>query len=417
MSNESDESFADKFFYRAFLIGLLFISFFLGVYVATFRVFPYNQARNAWRTAKVLFGIPHYLTPTTYEGEGVVIDKRDEVYPGATLITGIWKKDGDFSIGARLIDLDGNILNEWVLNTDDLSAEAKRKAYIHGSILLPNGDLVFNHEHDSLYRMNKDSEVIWKLPMKTHHSVFQDKSGNFWVPGGKMHEDSKEFPLGPPFVEDTVLKVSPNGEVLEEISLLKSIYDSGYEGIIKKKTGDVLHLNNVDVLGENMADAFDVFEAGDIMVSMRHIHTIMVLDGKTHLIKWLLTLPIIGQHDPDFHADGTITIYDNHSIGIDPGAKNIGSRILQVDPQTNEVKVLYGHKEKEYFYALRGGKHQKLSNGNILITEPGAGRVFEINPKNEVVWSWINSKWDDEYTSEILEGTRYDEETIKFIEK
>ncbi len=32
---------------------------------------------------------------------------------------------------------------------------------------------------------------------------------------------------------------------------------------------------------------------------------------------------------------------------------------------------------------------QRLENGNTLITEGAAGRVFEVTPENEIVWEYV----------------------------
>jgi hypothetical protein len=144
---------------------------------------------------------------------------------------------------------------------------------------------------------------------------------------------------------------------------------------------------------------------------MRNINTVFVIDGETERVKWSLTYPFMAQHDPDFTEDGYITVFDNN---LDMFG---GSRILRIKPSTREVEVLYGHKRDQYFFTIRCGKHQHLPNGNMLITESYAGRVFEITPSGKVVWSWIMPRWDKNSVPEILEGTRYSEEFAGFTNK
>ena len=232
--------------------------------------------------------------------------------------------------------------------------------------------------------------------------------------------------MKPPFLEDIILKVSPNGNIEREISVLETMYRSGYYGLLFVNmtkgpscynTGDVLHLNDVEVLSKSKAGAFDLFRAGDIMISMRHINTVFVIDGETERIKWSLTYPFIAQHDPDFTEDGYITVFDNHINNATPLSECGGSRILRIEPSTKEVTVLYGRKKGQYFFTFRCGKHQHLPNGNILITEAQTGRVFEITATGEVVWDWISPRWDKNSVPEILEGTRYSEEFAGFINK
>ena len=56
---------------------------------------------------------------------------------------------------------------------------------------------------------------------------------------------------------------------------------------------------------------------------------------------------------------------------------------------------------------IEGGKHQLLANGNRLITEAKAARIFEITPQGETVWEWIAEPYDEKRVFDVLEGTRY----------
>jgi hypothetical protein len=110
----------------------------------------------------------------------------DWVYPGVTLLTGLWKDENDWNVGIRLIDLNGKVLHEWQCNPRDIWANSphndwrtssfdhKTKTFVHGALLLPNGEVIFSLEYFGLVRPNYGSEIIWKLPYRTHHSIFQD---------------------------------------------------------------------------------------------------------------------------------------------------------------------------------------------------------------------------------------------------
>ena len=117
-------------------------------------------------------------------------------------------------------------------------------------------------------------------------------------------------------------------------------------------------------------------------------------------IKWLCPGIFTRQHDPDFEEDGWITVFDNRL--------NLGrTMIRKINPINNEVKTLYPTNRDQTFYTSSGGKHQKLDNGNRLITEAGAGRIFEISSEGKTVWEWIQQPFDSKYVPEVLEGTRY----------
>lgn len=419
--------------FGCFVMAVLCLSFVYGVAVGRWHVFPYRFLYTCWDSLTELRHKPkHFIHPARYKDEGVITYERDNVCPGVTLLTGVWKHKNDWNHGIRLLDLEGKILHEWNCNPRDIWARSPHNdgvgsiPFIHGALLLPGGDVIFSLEYLGLVKLNSDSEVVWKLPYRTHHSIFQDDDGHIWVCGAKWYANSvPELPcLEPPFLDDIILKVSLEGVIEREISLLETVYRSGYYGLLfvnRTKedficnTGDVLHLNDIEVLSEDKADAFDLFQSGDIMVSMRHLNSVFVIDGTTERIKWSLTYPFIAQHDPDFTADGYITVFDNHINGPIPLSKHGGSRILRIEPSTKEVEVLYGQKESQYFFTFSCGKHQHLPNGNMLITEAQAGRVFEITPEGKVVWDWIAPRWDKNNVAEILEGTRYGEEYASFI--
>jgi hypothetical protein len=227
-----------------------------------------------------------------------------------------------------------------------------------------------------------------------------------WVEPGRGRHPG----MTPPYVEDTALRVSPDGEILEEISVLDALYHSPFRHLLwrhEATDGDVTHLNDVEPLEAAMAGAFPRFRAGDLLVSVKHSSAVFVMSPATGEIKWLDGHHFAQQHDPDFHPDGTLTVFDNQAIESDAG-KHLKSRIVSIDPTVDRFDILYGDRPDEPFYTYAGGKHQKLANGNILITEARAARVFEINPAREIVWQWVHTPYAPDLVAAVQEGTRYD---------
>ncbi len=415
-----------------FVAAILCLCFSYGVAVGKWHLFPYRFLDTGLDSLRKLRDktLDYRFHPARYEDEGIIRHEFEQVSPGVTLMSGLWKnKDDDWNLGIRLIDINGNLVHHWWTNPKDIWPESPHSdcfsgsrdkwlanPCIHGALLLPGGDVVFNLDYVGLVRLNTQSEVVWKLPYRTHHSIFQDADGKLWICGAKWHADRvAEFPgMEPPFRDDIILRVSQDGIIDHEISVLRIIYESEFYNLLfatGRTTGDILHMNDVEVLSEQKEDAFDLFNAGDIMISLRHSYAILVIDGKTNRIKWSMTYPFIDQHDPDFTDDGYITVFDNN---LDQFG---GSRILSIEPSKKLVEVQYGHKENQYFFTFRCGKHQHLPNGNMLITEAWAGRVFEINANGEVVWSWIMPRRKNNTVPEMLEGIRYGVEYASFASK
>jgi hypothetical protein len=193
--------------------------------------------------------------------------------------------------------------------------------------------------------------------------------------------------------------------------MLETIYANGFERymtkVSKRNQGDIIHLNDVEALTADMASAYPTFEAGDIVVSLKFLHLVLVMNPDSGEVKWHDTDTFMEQHDPDFLGDGWIGVFDNNGDFTPRGTMLKGSRIIAVRPHTGERKILYPTPLSEPFFTLTGGKWQTLGNGNLLLTEARAGRIVEAAPDGRTVWDWVSEPYDDEVVPEVLEATRY----------
>jgi len=256
-----------------------------------------------------------------------------------------------------------------------------------------------------------------------HHSVYRDDGGFLWVPGRKTVNDTIDtfLLLYPPYYEDYICKISSDGEILEKLSIIEVFYNSGMESILfadgswttEKNAHDITHLNDIDILSSNAAKRFPLFNAGDILLSMRHLNLIIVIDAETKKIKWSMTGPYIRQHDPDFTNDGNIIVFDNRTD--DAGGTILGgSRILKIDPNSRNVSIAYNGDIDNPFYTNLAGKQQLLPNGNILITHYQGGRIFEITENGEIVWTFIN-RYDDDEVYSVSDALRISKNYLTFL--
>ena len=63
--------------------------------------------------------------------------------------------------------------------------------------------------------------------------------------------------------------------------------------------------------------------------------------------------------------------------------------------------------ERPGFYTVIFGTHQSLGNGNILVSEGKAGRIFEVDRLGNIVWEYI-SRYDEASASLVEAAHRYD---------
>lgn len=415
-----------------FFVSTVVLAFLLGFGARAGRLPPNDLLERAWNQARAVFEKPTFLKPRVYDRSGVRVVEPDAVQPGATLLTSTGKGPEGWAPRIRLIDQSGQTLHEWRIDETRLFADSLtvgRKHYLHGTHVLPSGDVLFNVEHGGTARVDACGRVKWRLPAATHHSIARAADGSFWVSdlSAAPLSSSDTFPDGYPGLDapiyvDHVTHVSAGGEVLKRINVLDLLYKNGLQRYISKAFiaadvespaaevpgEDPTHLNDVEPLPPTMADEYPLFDGGDLVVSLRNAHLVFVFDPASETVKWHASEPFIMQHDPDFIGDGWIGIFDNNRDFTERGTMQGGSRIVALQPHTDSTTVLFPTPRSDPFYTEAGGKWQMLDNGNMLLTENHPGRVVEVAPDGRTVWEWVNAPHEDDTVPAVQEATRYD---------
>ncbi len=416
-----------------FLLSVIVTSVTYGFLAAAFKWFPYHTYSailSDLREQMLNEAHPSYLFETLHSESSVVTHKPDKVGDGLVLISGYMPVERDWVPGIKLIDNEGNTVFNWTTtNLDLFRSHMRTQAYVHGSYVYPNGDILLNFEYRALVKLSACGEILWRLEPPTHHSLFRDEEGNFWASGLKrikgdaVKQYKIDFPgIAKPYVDETIVKISPEGEILKEISLLKAFYSNEkYRPLLWKykrtqtHQGDIFHMNDAEVLNPSLADKFPGLEPWDVVVSLKKLNTIAILnqDGE---IKWLSEGDFNEQHDPDFEPDGRLVIFNNNMDFSKNGEYLGGSKIQAIAyDDSYAMEQLYPVAGSPRFYTKAGGKHQLTLNGNRMITEAQTGRAIEVTPEGEIVWEWINDRYDDVLTPEVLEVTRYENITADVV--
>jgi hypothetical protein len=279
------------------------------------------------------------------------------------------------------------------------------------SQFLENGDLVVIgqewrepdlgalSEPRYLLRLGFDGVERWKVEMNAHHDLEVTPDGKLAVLSFRREADPGLEP-GVELREDTVELLSLEGERLEERSLydmLLSRPDRFEIGPVEpvEKEGvrflDLLHSNSVEFLEQpKKAEPFELFAPGNVLVSLRHQDSVVVFRWETGELVWAWGRgELIGPHDATLLDNGHLLIFDN---GLGRG----WSRIVELDPRTEEIVWEYKAKQPSSFYTGSRGSNQRLANGNTLIAESDAARALEVTPGAKSVWAWVNPERDDE---------------------
>jgi len=399
------------------LLSAVFLAFVLGVAVGDYRFFPFavfNEAREGF------FELCRQTMPARLPGalnekargwyyrqaarpHPPAIINTPRAFNGLNLVTRV---TSDLRLSADILDMEGRRLHSWDLdwfhiwpNPDHLPMEhvptLRPATHIHGALILENSDLVFNFEHLGLVRIDRNGNIVWRLPYRTHHAIHRHDDGNLWVTGQRRRTNGNPlFPLRkPPFDEYTLLEVSPGGNIIGEWSVSDILAENGRGGLLFAGPpepslyvlDDRIHLNDVEPFPSTMAEGF--FTSGDILVSLRNVNTVFVFNRHTGKLKYISTGMFIRQHDPDFIDGNTFSVFDNNAV---PMGGPSHSRIVVVSLPEDKAEVFFEGSPQNPFFTAIMGKHQWLPNGNLLITESVAGRAFEISPQGETVWQYIN---------------------------
>lgn len=421
-------NFRIYFYLLTLVVGAL-----IGTTIVHFKLFPYPaliQVKNTLEDLSAnhqafLGNAPvNQLIPNEKEGDGVISLVPDLVAPGNTLLAGV---NGN-SVALWLINPEGQTLREWVPPTSEILANAEHLegvelpyndffVTLHGAVLMPDGGPLFTIANYVLIKMSACGEVDWVVPTMAHHSVYASYDDTYWSATRFYHEtdNEKQPQFRAPYWEDAIIQIDSSGEIIQTISMIDVIEKNQLWGAIfggqlptPETDGDVLHLNDVEILSPEYEDAFPNLDAGDIMVSLRNPNLVIIFDPETLEAKWIKSGPWIRQHDPDFTSDGRIAVLDNRNDGA-LGRQFGGSRVIMIKPTTltgGDWEAVYENSQKTPFFTAKRGLLDLPGNGNIIVTESEAGRVFEIDPQGDIVWEYIN-RYDDKNTASVMHAERY----------
>lgn len=313
--------------------------------------------------------------------------------------------------GATLVDMDGKVVHEWRLRFDEAwetaphiksYAEEDRaywadKVYWRRVHLYPNGDLLvlFESPYRTPYgfgmaKLDKDSNVLWKLSENAHHDTAIGPDGEIYVLTQTINEDG--YPgladITPPFIDDTLTILSASGEKRKAISIVRAFLNSKYQPMLEALNqdllGDIMHTNVVQYVDRATAALYPFAEEGQLLISMREMNTIALLDPDAERIVWADTGMWRRQHEPQMLDNGRILLFDNQGHRGREGA----TRVIEYEPLTGAIAWSYAGTAEEPLISRVYGSQQRLANGNTLIVESNNGRAVEVTPDRRAVWEF-----------------------------
>lgn len=377
-----------------------------------------------------------FLQPARHVGHGVTVNAAGD--DRLVVIAGFFEGQN----GIRLMRRDGTVVAAWTLvfsrdfpdtaYLEDRAPQTDWNVDLHGLVVNPDGSVVVNYEYAGLIKLDRCGRTEWTLTHPTHHSVEKAEGGGYWVPGlrllhpGRMEDTFPPFTdmkNAPYFLDNLILKVTEDGKIAEARSVPRILFDSGMEPILTatgmsffaegRWNDEIVHLNKIAELPAAMAAAFPQFAPGDLLLSLREQNMLVVVSPRDWRVKWHQVGPWRRQHDPEFIADGTITLFNNNVYRTLLGDRDTSpvdgpflSEIGRVDPATGRYTRVWGNRPGQQMLSVIRGKQEPRPGGGFLVTEFEAGRAFETDAEGKIIWEYLN-RYDDTRVAEITEARSY----------
>ena len=165
------------------------------------------------------------------------------------------------------------------------------------------------------------------------------------------------------------------------VSILDILYENDLEHIVlgRNITSDSIHLNDAEVV--TVSDGF--VQAGDIMLSSRHLSAVFLYRPSTKEIVWYKSGPWMAQHDIDYLGNGLFSLFGNdNSIMADPPFfPRQHSTVYHFDIGSGEVSKLMLVFSEQGIAAATQGLHRILNNGDAFVEDSNKGILWRMSEK------------------------------------
>lgn len=262
-------------------------------------------------------------------------------------------------------------------------------------LLFQNGNIVFGN--GLLFKINKNSDIVWSSDLLSHHSIEFDKDSNIWF---CSYNPKPENAVKYKIMDDVIAEVSPvDCKVLYIKSVFEILMQNGFSrsdffinaNIINLPDYlDYIHLNDVQpVLSDSK-----YWKKGDLFLSLRNQNLVLLYRPAANKIIWWKRGPWLKQHDVQVIDSTRIAVFGNNVL--DANFENPDDRWIDghnveyvYDFSTNEITTPYN----EFFESAKiktntEGRARILPDGNIFVEETNHCRLLLGNQKEEI-WSYV----------------------------
>jgi hypothetical protein len=345
---------------------------------------------------------------------------------GYTLIT----PPGD---SAYLLDLRGRIVHRWQFPGHHPgygrllpNGHLLMRALVRG--LPPPATVEFGAEHPPLrehvrrmaggathlLEVDWDGRITWQHEeLLMHHDFARLPNGNTiyltWdeldpatelaVQGGLPRRAGEVLP---PLLGDALVEVDAGGHEVWRCQVWRLLDPAADPLCVLEPRWAWTHANGIGLTAD-----------GEVLVSCRNNDRVLAIGRASGELTWKWGRAH-HQHSPIETPAGTVMLFDNgvHRANLPR------SRVVEIDRTTGAVIWEWEGDPPESFFSWNVSNAEPLPNGNVLVCEGAAGRLFEVTRGGDVVWEWISpfrGRMQGRGTAIIFRAHRYPPDHQAFL--
>ena len=235
---------------------------------------------------------------------------------------------------------------------------------IYAPLITDDFSLIFHCGLSFLYKIDKNSKILWKTNRLVHHSIELDKSSNIWTCSIDLTNKEANY-RG--YREDAILCISPNGKelnffpltnIFRSNNLFKKLIGSS-PSVASKYGLDPYHINDIKPITSNGK----YWDRGDLFLSLRSQSMVLQYRPSTDSIIWNRQGPWLGQHDINILNDSIISFFNNNIWFFKKNNENLSSNIAYYN--FNDDNTIF--KYNNIFKSTYEGRQTQIINKGLLI--------------------------------------------------
>jgi hypothetical protein len=245
---------------------------------------------------------------------------------------------------------------------------------IHSPIMTPDSGLIFNLVLGYAYKLDKNSNLLWKSEKLSHHSIELDQAGNVWTcsvdPDNAIAHHNG-------FRDDAILCLNPDGSEKHFYSLTDIfIHNNLFKRLIVSAQSlheaggyDPFHIN--DVLPVDRDGPY--WKSGDLFISLRHQSMVALYRPDSDSIIWYQKGPWLTQHDINILNDSVISVFNNNAYFA--GMLEKWSNIALYNFASGTTSFM----ADGVFNSHSNGRQTLIGNGSLIIEETDRSKYMVLD--------------------------------------